>query len=69
MPGAQPLRQGPIEGSEPATDAELVFAVRLTETFGEVTLLAVHHLAPHHQEDAGSTTSGHQLWMSRLPPR
>jgi len=42
-----------LERSVPAADAELVFAVCATDTLGEVTLLAVNHLAPHHQECAG----------------
>src|SRR5665647_401842 len=42
-----------LERSEPAADAELVFAVCVTDTLGEVTLLAVNHLAPHHQECVG----------------
>jgi len=39
-------------GSEPASDAELVFEVRIAETLGEVTLLVVNDLATHHQDNA-----------------
>src|SRR5665647_3929233 len=40
-----------MSGSEPAADAELVFAVRVAEALGQVSLLAVNDLATHARED------------------
>ena len=44
---------GGAAGLDPAADAALVLAVGVTESLGQVTLLAVNDLAAYHQEDPG----------------
>ena len=47
-----------MRGSEPAANAKLVFAVCVTEVFGEVALFAVNHLEPYHQDNARQNEQG-----------